>query len=720
MAFPSDAQRAKQRREEERQRQREEERRQAELERRQEEEREREREEERRQEALRQTQEFEAALEAEQERRAAFLARFRQQNRAERRSSEREQVRRDWLREILRAANRQERNEERNQAEQESARREELRRQSARERQDEQRQAEQEAERRQAARQAQRQDQREAARGSEQAEARPEAARQSRREQPPEPERDAGRTEARSDAARQRRQEEERADGRAAARAAEAREARREEAVAQAREQTRADERRETQRQERRQEQQDAQRETERETERRSSAREARQQEQREAASEAEQTEARRDTARQSRREAEQAADQAEARRQSARQARLAEQRDAARDAERSAEARAAQQEQRRQRGQQEQQGQQRQQEQRPALARDPLQARIPSGAISGSLPWLVVNGNQIVNLDCNPVRLRGVSLLGLDSAPPDPERGFAAGATITEAMIDTILGWGANVIRVAINHQRVLNGLGAWSGWDYLADLDWIIRRAAEGGAYTMLSLRRLDESTVFGTLPAANGERITNFIAPQPDYDTVGMWRLLGERYADEPAVLFDLYTSPHGALEDDLTGFDTDWDLWTLWVRLMVAETRLQHPRALCFVSGLNWATDLSGFPVIGTEGQPIPNLVYAAHFYPRRDNPLTAMRALARSHPVFVTEWGGGQAEVSWGERTALALREAGAGWTAAHWNADPPLARAADHRIAPTPFGMVVRRALALTGERAGSVTRTVPSRLAVN
>src|SRR5262249_41740893 len=221
-------------------------------------------------------------------------------------------------------------------------------------------------------------------------------------------------------------------------------------------------------------------------------------------------------------------------------------------------------------------------------------------------------------------------------------------------------------------------------------------------------------DESTVFGTLPGADGERTPNFIAPQPDYDTVGMWRLMGERYADEPAVLFDLYTSPHGALEDDLTGLDTDWDLWTLWVRMMVAELRLQHPRALCFVSGLNWATNLSGLPVIGTEGQPIPNLVYAAHVYPRLDNPLTALRSLARSHPVFVTEWGGRQPDVSWGGRTALALRDVWAGWAAGAWNADPPPARAADHRIAPTPFGMVVRRALALTGEPAGNVARTAP------
>ncbi|MBL8190727.1 MAG: cellulase family glycosylhydrolase, partial [Acidobacteria bacterium] len=667
-------------------------RRQAELERRQEEEREREREEERRQEALRQTQEFEAALEAAQERRATFLARFREQKRAERRLSEREENRRDLLREILRDANRLERNEERNEAEQESARRAERNQQSAEQRQRDRRQAQQEAERHAAARQAQRLEQREAERDAEQSESRRESLRQARREEQREAEQESAQSEARRAAVREQRREEDRANERTSARAAEARAVRRDEAEEQVREETRADERRETQRQEQRQERQDA--------ERRLSAREARRQEQRNAESKAEETESRRDSERQSRRKTEQSDQQ----RQSARQARLAEQREAAQAAERSTEARAAQQEQRRLRTQQEEQARQRRREPSPAPARNPLQARIPSGAISGSLSWLRVSDNRIVNLDSVPVILRGVNLLGLDSAPPDPERGFAAGAGITEETIDAALDWGATIIRVAINHQRVLNGSGAWSGWDYLADLDWIIRRAAEGGAYTMLSLHRLDETTVFGTLPDTNSERTPNFIAPQPDYDTVGMWRLIGERYAEEPAVLFDLYTSPHAALEDDLTGFDTDWDLWTLWVRMIVAELRLQHPRALCFVSGLNWATDLSGFPVIGTEGLPIPNLVYAAHLYPRRDDVWSAIRPLARRHAVFATEWGGGPTDAAWGERTALALRAEAVGWTAAHWNAEPKLVQRTARGIAPTLFGAVVRRALALTDE----------------
>ena len=298
-----------------------------------------------------------------------------------------------------------------------------------------------------------------------------------------------------------------------------------------------------------------------------------------------------------------------------------------------------------------------------------------------------------------------------MDGAPPDAERGFAAGAGITDSAIDAILAWGANVIRVSINRQRVLNGSGTWTAEHYLRDLDWIVRRAAEAGAYTMLSLRRLDESTVFGTRSSSSGVRTPNVIAPQPDYDTVGMWRVLGARYSDEPAVLFDLYTSPHAALADDLTGFDTDWNLWTLWVRLMVAEMRRMHPRALCLVSGLTWATDMSGLPVIGTEGEPVPNLVYTAHLSPNLESPWIAMRALGRWHPLFVTEWGA-NTEIGWCERTALVLRDAGIGWTAAHWNGEPSLARATGRQTsptAPTPFGLVVRRALALPTQRIGRI-----------
>ena len=85
-----------------------------------------------------------------------------------------------------------------------------------------------------------------------------------------------------------------------------------------------------------------------------------------------------------------------------------------------------------------------------------------------------------------------------------------------------------------------------------------------------------------------AAAGDARPNVLAPQPDYDAIGMWRILGERYADEPAVLFDLYSTPHPALPDDLTGMYSEWESWRLWTRLAIADLRRVHPRASRFVA------------------------------------------------------------------------------------------------------------------------------------
>jgi hypothetical protein len=440
---------------------------------------------------------------------------------------------------------------------------------------------------------------------------------------------------------------------------------------------------------------------------------EARRQEQRQA----EQAEARREARLEERRQENLTTEQVEARRQAERDARLeAERKEARRQEQRSEQKTLERRENARQsRREEEREAEEargrgaaaraaRQQEYRERNLVTPspplLQDRIPSGTLSGALPWLRVQGNRVATLSGKPVILRGVSLLGMEESPPVPGRGFAAGAGITPAGLEAIFDWNVNVIRVAINRDRVLNGSGAWTAWDYLNDLDWIIQSAAGRGAYTLLSLRRLDEATVFGTL---DGER-PNYLAPQPDYDTIGMWRVLGERYADEPAVLFDLYASPHAALADDLTGFDTDWTRWTLWVQMMVAELRRVHPGALCMVCGLDWGTDLSGFPVVGTGGRPIPNLIYAAQLFPQRTNPWPALRTLGRGQPVFITEWGGWQANISWGVQAAMNLRAAGCGWTAAHWNGEPRLVRVQNGRSLATGFGAVVQRELALSGE----------------
>jgi hypothetical protein len=338
------------------------------------------------------------------------------------------------------------------------------------------------------------------------------------------------------------------------------------------------------------------------------------------------------------------------------------------------------------------------------AFARSPLQDPLAQNGLSGELPWLRCTGNRIATILGDAVVLRGVNLLGLESALPDPQGGFAAGAGITPQTIDAILGWGANLIRLAISRTRVLDGGAGFSAEDYRKDLDWIIQRAAEGGAYTLLSLRRLDEISAYGSRPGLDGKPETVYVAPQPDFERFEMWRILAERYALEPAVLYDLFSAPHPPLAGDASGIESRWDLWTLWVQMSVADIRRVNPGALCFVSGMAAGNDLSGLPIPGTANLPIPNLVYTAQVFPRRDNPIPALLELGKSFPVFVSEWGGLPLDTGWGQRTAQVLRAGGAGWAAAHWNAAPLLARIERDQILPSSFGRLVQRALAEEGE----------------
>ena len=330
------------------------------------------------------------------------------------------------------------------------------------------------------------------------------------------------------------------------------------------------------------------------------------------------------------------------------------------------------------------------------APAREPLNDPIPSGALSGSLPWLRVEGARLVTISGHPVTLRGVNVPGL--GPPGQERDLVA-AGMDEPGLEAILGLGGNAVRVPIDRDRVLVGAGESSPLDHLAGLDRIVEQVASHGSYTVLSLRTLGDVT-FGTLPDGSGDRVPNPLAPQPDYDCIGLWRALGERYSDEPAVLFDLFAAPHAALPDDLTGMDADWERWSLWVRLAVAEVHRAHPRAVCIVAGLDWGTDLGGFPILGTANEPIPNLVYGATV--AADRPEPALRAVARRLPILVTEL---DAPASTFAARAATLAGLGIGWIAAARIDRPFVAPARGGRLEPTVLGSSIRRVMTAIPER---------------
>jgi len=332
---------------------------------------------------------------------------------------------------------------------------------------------------------------------------------------------------------------------------------------------------------------------------------------------------------------------------------------------------------------------------------------RIPSGSLSGALPWLRASGAQLTTITGAPVILRGIGLAPAD-ATAEPERITVIDA---EDLGDLCERWRPRVVRIPINRARVLGDAMDWDHSDHLDALDELVAAAAGQGAYTLLSLERLDTWSVFGTIAGA-----PNVVAPRPEADAIGVWGVLADRYRDEPAVLFDLYSAPHAPLPDDLSGAAPTWMAWAAWVRMCIADIRRLHPRALAVISGMEWGTDVTGFPITGTEGAPIPNLVYGLHL--RGACPpgqLAAMIALARSHPVLVTRWENDESAGTAADALATKLAAAGIGFIAGSHGSTPALERDLDGRLESTAFGRAVRRALVLDHQpriAVSTITRT--------
>ena len=321
------------------------------------------------------------------------------------------------------------------------------------------------------------------------------------------------------------------------------------------------------------------------------------------------------------------------------------------------------------------------------------------NGQLSHGLPLLTVAGNRIVNAATGaPVLLRGLNRSGLEYSDPD-EQGFLSGAGICRAEIQTIVkDWRCNIVRLPFNQDFVLRGRKGLSGEQYQQAIDQVISWNAMFGAYTLLDLQWLDAHRIYG------GAR--NFVAPLPDTESVTLWSTLAARYQDEPAVLYDIFTEPHDRLPDDpyplnkedgttypANQFIVTMDMWQPWARKLAGAVRTGNPRALIFMSGVNWGYDLVGMPI------DLSNVVYSSHVYSNKGTDwAAAFGNLARTAPVFVAEFGGedtpgGLDFVSW---LIAYLQQRGIGWTAWSWFNKPFLV----NRYAPTKFGALVRQQLA--------------------
>jgi hypothetical protein len=246
----------------------------------------------------------------------------------------------------------------------------------------------------------------------------------------------------------------------------------------------------------------------------------------------------------------------------------------------------------------------------------------------------LGVYGNRLINSDHEQVILQGVNVPSLEWS--------AKGEKIHRSIKVALKDWQANTIRLPVSHSFWFgNGKDKQKSNDqeaYRQIVDEVIAMAAGEGAYVILDLH--------------------SFGAPQEFART--FWLDAATRYANNPAVLFDLYNEPHGI----------SWDLWrnggekevkkagkmrtvqVVGMQSLVETVRATGAKNIIIAGGISYAYNLSG--VLDGYALQDPGgygLMYATHFYNWHGGWEKNFLKVAEKYPVLVGEFGADKKKMS---------------------------------------------------------------------
>lgn len=262
------------------------------------------------------------------------------------------------------------------------------------------------------------------------------------------------------------------------------------------------------------------------------------------------------------------------------------------------------------------------------------LGLRAPRAA---SAPGLHVSGNQLVDQNNGPVRLRGANMAGTEfvcaqgwSADP-----FGGQPEDNAATFTAMHSWGINVVRIPLNEDCWLgiNGVRI-GGTAYQTPILKLVRDLEASGFYVIVDLH--------WSAPGAQKALSQN---PAPDQDhSPAFWSDVATQLKGDGNVLFDLYNEPFfywlGPGNSDTYGclwtgcvfsqYETGGSPFTItanWQSAgytqLIASIRAAGAPNVIMASGVNWARDLSGWL---THRSPDPNVVAAWHSYPSGNSTL----------------------------------------------------------------------------------------------
>ena len=358
------------------------------------------------------------------------------------------------------------------------------------------------------------------------------------------------------------------------------------------------------------------------------------------------------------------------------------------------------------------------------AMSSEKPESKVVLGAqakSSGMPLALKVKGTQILNSKNEPVLLRGVNAACLEWT-------IDGDGHILETARVAIDDWHANIIRLPLSQDR-------WFGKDpnstdegkgYRALVKEVVDLCSSKGCYILLDLHWSDVNEW--------GQNIGQH--SMPDRNSVIFWKDFAPVYANNPAVLFDLYNEPH----------DVTWDVWlnggmitdrpnrpglsakkyeAVGMQEMLDTVRATGAKNVIVAGGLEWAYDFNGILAGRQLKDPKGNgVIYANHAYDNKQQSvftwIANMEEATAKFPVIVSEFGGAggpnRRSGWWGQSPSTAMGDdwllhvlqaiQDHNWSFTAWDlhttAGPTLI--ADWNYMPTPeFGVYVKELL-VTGK----------------
>jgi endoglucanase len=326
----------------------------------------------------------------------------------------------------------------------------------------------------------------------------------------------------------------------------------------------------------------------------------------------------------------------------------------------------------------------------------------VKSTSDNSDLPMLKVTGNRLTTATGDAVHLQGVDIPSLE---------WGQGDHLTNSL-QTALDWGANIIRLPLCEDRWFGRTSDSTNGaaEYQKTVEDFVNRAAAGKCYVILDLHWSD-ANVWGRYIGQHN---------MPDDNSVAFWKDVSARFANNPAVLFDLYNEPH----------DISWEVWrnggdvhdakvrvtpsgtppyhTPGLQKLLETCRSTGAKNVVVAGGLDWSYDLrgiaDGYALDDSSGNGV---VYDTHIYSvkpwythgntKSQDWDRLIMSTGNKYPVMVGEFGGGTNNYA---ATVLEFaRQNDLPWIAwcLHPHARPCLIL--NWTYAPTTYGKVVKDAL---------------------